>query len=117
MTPDQVMASYRRSLDQAIRVRRYTGSGANRPRWDVTVMGQAIGYQPHELIAGSGIQQGDRKVILLAQDLIDRQFPLPLVKGDKLILWGKQEVNVEAIDDSTRRIGNTLIAYEVQARG
>lgn len=117
MTPEQCRATYRRFLDQVgevVLIRRYTGAGASRPRFDVSVKARVVEYEPNEL-AGL-IVQGDRKLIVLAQDLIDAQFPIPLRKGDKAVVRGK-ELNIEAPDDNTRRVRGELIAYELQVRG
>ncbi|MCA0032760.1 hypothetical protein [Mesorhizobium sp. B263B2A] len=117
MTPTEIKTSYRRILSEVgepILIRRYTGSGANRPRFDAPVLARVVGYQPHELVGT--LVQGDRKLIVLVEDLIDAQFALPVVTGDKAVIRGV-ECNIEAADDSTRRIGTTLIAYELQVRG
>lgn len=116
MNAERVIASYRRACDRHLEVRRYTGAGTARPQITAAVMGFVNNYQPHELVAGSGIQQGDRKAIVVVQDLIEKQFPLPLRRADKLLLDGR-EVNIEAVDDESRRIGDTLVAYELQIRG
>lgn len=116
MTPEAVISSYRRALDQHLTVRRYAGTGSNRAHFDVGVAGDVTGYQPHELVPGSVIQQGDRKVLLLVEHLIDRQFALPVTTADKVVVRGR-ELAIIAVDDSTRRIGDTLIAYELQCRG
>lgn len=117
MTPDEVKASYREAMDASCTVfaiRRYTGSGVNRPRFDVNVRGRITGYAPHELVGA--VQQGDRKVIVLVEDLIAAQFPLPVTANDKLILLGK-EIAIITVDGSTRSVQGVLIAYELQARG
>ena len=117
MTPEAAKASYRRALNaagQTVFIRRYTGSGENRPHFDAPVMARVTGYEPDELVGT--IQQGDRKVIVLADDLIAAHIPLDLKKGDKVVVRGK-ELNIEVADDSTRRIQGVLIAYELQARG
>lgn len=117
MSPDAVRHAYKRALDlvgEAVIVRRYTGTGQNRPKFDAAVMARVVDYEARELIGG--IQQGDRKVILLAEDLARAQFDLPLVKGDKVVVRGK-ELNIEAPDDSTRRVAGVVVAYELQVRG
>ncbi|EHK56905.1 hypothetical protein [Allomesorhizobium alhagi] len=116
MTPDSIKASYRRALGafEEIVIRRYTGAGANRPYFDAPVLARVTGYEPKELVGT--IQQGDRKLIVLADDLIAAQVPLDLKKGDKAVVRGK-ELNIEAADDSTRRVAGVLIAYELQVRG
>lgn len=117
MTPDQVKASYRRAVDEAgetITFRRYTGSGASRPHFDADLRARVTGYAPDEMVGE--IQQGDRKIIALAEDLIAAQVPLDLRRGDKVIVRGV-EMNIEAADDSTRRLQGVLIALEIRARG
>lgn len=117
MTPDEVLASYREAMDACcgvFAIRRYTGAGVNRPRFDVDVRGRVTGYQPNELVGS--VQQGDRKVIVLVEDLITAQFPLPITANDKLILLGK-ELAIVSVDSSTRRVQGVLIAYELQVRG
>lgn len=117
MTPDSVKSAYRRMLDivgEPVLIRRYTGAGTNRPKFDATVQARVTEYDPSELIGS--IQQGDRKLIVLADDLIEAQFALPLRKGDKAVVRGR-ELNIEAPDDNTRRVNGVLIAYELQVRG
>ncbi len=75
--------------------------------------------------AGSGVevaaltfQKGDRKVIVLAEDVVSAGVPLPLSIGanTKLVIRGK-ELAIKAIDDNTRRLGGELVAYEMQVGG
>jgi len=117
MTPASVQSSYCRMLAQIgenVTIRRYTGAGIGRPYFDCAVRARVADYQPHELV--DGIVQGDRRLIVLAQDLIDRQFALPVRVKDKVIVRGA-ELNVEAVDDSTRRVAGVLVAIELRARG
>ena len=117
MTPEALKASYRRAMNEAgetVKIRRYTGAGSNRPWFECEVMARVTGFEPEELVGA--IVQGDRKLIVLAEDLIAAQFPLPIVKGDRAIVRGK-ELNIEAADDSTRRVAGVLVAYQLQVRG
>lgn len=117
MNAADVADSYRRMIEdngEPVFVRRYTGLGVNRPRFDAQVRAKVAGYAAEELVGG--VVQGDRKVILLVQDLIDRQFALPITASDKVVVRGK-ELAIIAPDDSTRRVDNVLIAYELTARG
>lgn len=116
MTPDEARDSYRRAMDVAgetILIRRYTGAGTNRPRFDATVRARVVDYVPHELIGT--VVQGDRKLIVLVEDMVAAQIPLDLRAGDKVVVRGK-ELNIQAADDNTRRIAGELIAYELQVR-
>jgi len=68
-----------------------------------------------ELLKRDPLSAKHRKVILLAEDLINAGTPPP-VSGDKLVIRGR-EVNIQAVDDNTRRDGVELIAYVIQCRG
>lgn len=118
MTPDSIKASYRRMLDavgEPVYLRRYVGAGPNRPRFDYgPITARVTEYSPAELVGN--IEQGDRMAILLAEDVIAAELPVPLVTNDKLVVRGK-ELNIQAVDDNTRRVRGVLIAYELQVRG
>jgi len=79
---------------------------------DAAVRCRSSGYDAQEL--GGGIVQGDVKVIALAEDFETAGWEPR--KGDQATL-GTKLVSVEAVDRETRRVGETLIAYEIQARG
>lgn len=114
ITAAQIKAAYARDLAEPIIVRRYTGTGASRPRFDVEVRGKATQYGAEELIAA--VQQGDQKVFVLVDDLIAAQFPLPVVVNtDKVVVKGKE---LAIINPGERKAPDgTLVAYELQARG
>jgi hypothetical protein len=117
VTPEQCRATYRRMMalvGEKVLIRRYTGTGANRPRFDAEVMARVTEYEPQELVGT--IVQGDRKLIVLHEDLERAQFATPIKKGDKAVVRGK-ELNIEAPDDNTRRVQGELIAWELQCRG
>jgi hypothetical protein len=117
MNPDTVKANYRRAMDmvgEMVTIRRYVGAGANRPWFDCDVRARVMDYKPNELVGS--IVQGDRRLVILHEDLVTAQFALPLAKDMKARVRGK-ELNIEAVDDSTRRVGGQLIAYELQVRG
>lgn len=120
MTPAETKQSYITAMDNAgdpaanVSIRRFTGVGTSRVPTDTSARARVVGYQERELVGG--IQQGDRKVILLADDLIDAGFVPPITANDKLIVRGKQ-LSIVSVDDSTRRVQGILIAYELQARG
>lgn len=116
MTPQQIRADYAATFDRVgefVVVRRFTGAGQNRPRFDYEARARVMGFDPRDLVGN--IIEGDRKVILLAEDLIAAQCPLPLVVGDNLkaVVRGK-EVSIKAVDDNTRRVAGVLIAIELR---
>lgn len=113
----RVKAAYKRSLTrvgQTISVRRYSGTGPARAKVDTPAKARVTGYDPEELIGT--IVQGDRKVIVLVEDLIENGFTLPVTTNDKLVVDGK-ELAIQAVDGNTRKVAGVLIAYEIQARG
>jgi hypothetical protein len=117
VNPDAIKNMYARHLDQAgeiVVVRRYTGSGLNRPRFDAEARARVEAYVPSELVGT--IQQGDRRIVLYEEDLIKAQFPLPVTAQDKLIIRGR-ELSIVAVDDNTRRLQGELMSLEIQARG
>lgn len=108
---------YRQELDQYgewIAIRRYAGLGASQTWLDVAVRARVKGFLPEELVGS--IQQGDRKLIVLAEDLTGYSPPRVILLSDKAIVRDR-ELAIIALDDNTRRIGATLIAYELVARG
>lgn len=116
MTPDEIKADYRAAMaeiGEPILIRRYTGAGANRPRFDAEVRARVMAYEPNEL-AGN-IVEGERKAVILVEDLIAAQIALPLVVGDNLkaVVRGK-EVAIKAVDDNTRRVATELVAIELK---
>lgn len=119
MTPDQAKAMYLRRLGtfELVSIRVYTGTGTSRPRFDYEgLRARVVEFNPEELVGG--IVQGDRKVIVLAEDVVSAGVPLPLSIGanTKLVIRGK-ELAIKAIDDNTRRLGGELVAYEMQVGG
>lgn len=118
MTPDEARAMYRREVSEngeTVTLRRINPSPT--PSTDKSVLARVVGYAPNELVGG--IQQGDRKVIVLAEDVENTGFPVPIKTGgsDKIVLASGRVLNIQAVDDNTRRVGGILIAYEITARG
>jgi hypothetical protein len=113
MTADELKAHYAAELVETIIVRRYTGSGSNRPKFDAEVRGKAWGYSATELIGS--IQQGDQRVLILVDDLIAKGFALPVTSSDKLVVKGKE---IAIVSPGHRKAPDgTLVVYDVQARG
>lgn len=119
MTPDQAKVMYVRRLGdfETVSIRIYTGAGSSRPRFDYEgLRARPVDFNPAELVGG--IVQGDRNVIVLAEDVINAGVPLPLSTGanTKMVIRGR-ELTIKAVDDNTRRLGGELIAYEMQVGG
>lgn len=114
MDANAVKASYKRVLDSTVTVRRYSGTGLSRTHVDADAAAQVTGYAPHEVMGG--ILQGDRRVILYADDLVGGSVSQPILITDKILVRGK-ELAIMAVDDSSRRVNDALIAYQLQVRG
>lgn len=112
MKPADVIADYRAVLAEVGET--VTVSRTNPPPLaptDVQALARVTGYTLDEL--QPGVEQGRRKVVLLAEDVT---FDPPLRAGDKVTVRGTV-LNIDSVDDNTRRVGGTLIAYELQASG
>lgn len=96
-----------------IRLRPAVGTG--RPQIDVEVRARVTGYTPQQLVGG--IVQGDRKIIILVEDLTAKQVRLARVTVGQWIMVRGTELSIMAMDDSTHRDGTELIAIELNARG
>jgi hypothetical protein len=120
MTPEAARATYRRLIGEngeTVLIRRYTGTGSGaRPTSEWSGRARVIGYDAAELIGG--IVQGDRRIILLHEDLVAGGCPLPIQTGAnwKAVVRGV-ELQIKAVDDNTRRIAGELIAHEIRAGG
>lgn len=117
MTAEEARQMYRDQMvlhGEDIAIRRYSGTGVDRTSDDRACRARVMGYAPDELIGS--ITQGDRKIIVLAEDLEGESPAFTIVKGDKAIVRSV-ELAIMGVDDSTRRIGDVLIAYELTARG
>lgn len=119
MTPNQAKAMYLRRLGdfETVAIRVYTGVGASRPRFDYEpIRARAVDFAPEDLVGG--IVQGDRNLIVLAEDVLSAGVPLPLAvsANTKIVIRGR-ELAIKAIDDNTRRLGGELIAYEIKVGG
>ncbi len=112
MTAAEIKEAYARELKETIVVRRYTGTGANRPRFDVAARGKARLYAATELVGT--ISQGDWNVLVLVEDLIAAQLALPITTNDKVIVEGREIAIVAA--NSRKAPDGTRIAYDCQAR-
>lgn len=116
MTPDSARAHYRRMMNGAggeeIAIRIYTGTGSGRPYVDHTMRARVRAYEAQELVGP--IVQGDFEIILLAEDVTAAGVTLSTGANCKAFVRSK-EAQIKRIDDNTRRINGTLVAYEMTA--
>ena len=79
-----------------------------------TVRARVIEFAPDQLVGP--IVQGDRKLIMLAEDVAGTGVTLALTSNCKVLVRGK-ELQVKSIDDNTRRVDGVLMAYELVVGG
>lgn len=116
MTPARARATWRRQITkhgETVVLRRVVDTG---PNIEKTVRAKVAGYEPDEL--GGNIQQGDRKIIVLEEDVAAQGFPVPFKENsvDKVVVRGKT-TTIQAVDDNTIRVAGQLIGYVIRSRG
>lgn len=73
-----------------------------------------MGLSPKDMIAG--IEQRQKNVIVLYEDLARARFPFPITNSDRAIVVG-EPCGIQLRDDATRRHDNEIIGYELQIIG
>jgi hypothetical protein len=117
MTPATARRIWKRAISahgETITLRRTNPSPA--APTSASVRARVMGFAPEELVGG--INQGDRKVFILAEDVESAGFPTPIRAGssDRILVRGKT-LMIQSVDESSARIGDTLIAYELRVTG
>jgi hypothetical protein len=116
MTPDEARAMYRRQIanGQTVTLRRVSGAMQTVVA-TVTVRARVTAYSPEEMVGG--FQQGDQRIVFLAEDI--GAFPVPIrADGSRdQIVIGSSVFGVYAVDNRTRSVAGELIAYELRVRG
>jgi len=105
--------SYAQVLEETVIVRRYTGSGTSRPKFDAQCRARASVYNFTELVGS--VQQGDQKVVVLVADLTRNGLTMPVTTNDKAVVAGKELQIVAPL--ARKAPDGSLIAYELQVRG
>jgi len=73
MTPERITALIAQ-FGQPVTLQRVTGT-TTQIQHEVVCRAIVRGYEPHELISGSGIVQGDRSVVITNSEIADAQWP------------------------------------------
>lgn len=108
MTPAAARAMYRRQIKNGETVTLTRGATS------VSVRAKPSNNAPSELVGA--IDQRDRFFIVLYDELVAADFPVPPAKGDRLTFAGNT-LAVQAVDQATRRVAGEQIAYDIVARG
>lgn len=113
MNAEAISKSYARVLKETIIIRRYTGSGPTRPKFDAQCRGRATPYAVDELIGG--IVQGDQRIIVLVADLVKNGLTMPITTNDKAVVIGRETAIIAPL--ARKAPDGSLVAYELQCRG
>lgn len=81
---------------------------------DYKIDTQEIGQEGFKATSPGAITQGDREVLVMADDLANAGFPLPLQKGDRLTAETGEKMNIARIDGLKRAVGGCI---EIVAAG
>jgi hypothetical protein len=98
------------TVGENVIIRNY--SGTTETYTDATVRARVVDFSPDQLVGA--IVQGDRKLIMLAADVVGVE--LTATQNCKVVVRGK-ELQVKSVDDNTRRVQGDLIAYEIVVGG
>ena len=121
-----MQSAYRRAIQRTgelVTVRRVSGTAPRTASFSVEVYANVQTYAPETTEPSEagysasqlgGITQNDRKVIIVAQDLADARFPLPVQKNDKIVLANGDVLNVTGVDEHKRQLAG---AIELTAAG
>lgn len=111
MTPDNARALYRRQIGASGEVVTLArGSGPAVP-----ALARFTNPAANELI--DTLDQTQQVAIVLAEDLVAGGFPVPPGKNDVLATADGQELVVQFVDATTRRVAGETIAYGLTVVG
>lgn len=114
MTPAQMRGVYARMMARSGEtISLVRGFGGGSPVTVTGIRARSTGYQADEVVGA--IQQGERRFILLAEDVEGTALVEPQV-NDRVV-WRGRNLAVKEVHDATRRVGGTAIAYEVRVQG
>lgn len=100
------------TVGENVIVRTYVGTSESYT--DKTVRARVVEFSPDQLVGA--IVQGDRKLIMLAEDVEGTGITLSATQNVKVLVRGK-ELQVKSVDDNSRRVGGVLMAYELVVGG
>lgn len=114
MTPAAARDMYRRHLSaHGETISLVRGFGGVNPITVTGLRARVKGYEPNEVVGA--IQQGERHVILLAEDVAATALSAPAI-NDRVI-WNGKTLTVKEVNDATRRIRGVAIAYDLKVQG
>lgn len=125
MSDAAALSTYRRAIarrGREVTFRRISGEAPNTSTFEATVRALVQTYAaapPLAAFAGEGeVSKGERRIIVLDEDLAAKHFPLPLAKNDKAFVDGIAredgrarpiELNIMSADAWTREIAGATV--------
>lgn len=108
-----VKEAYAEKLRDLVGIRRYTGTN---PRVSFTryCRARVLGVKPEQIIGNVG--QNSMTAIVLWEDLVKKQFPIPVTDKDFAVVNGK-EVKIQYVDTNTIKDGMDIIALKIIIAG
>ena len=116
MTPAEIRAEYLDAIStvgEDVMIRLYAGTSESFADHG-PVRARVVEFNPDQLVGA--IVQGDRKLIMLAEDIETIGVSLVATQNCKVLVRGR-ELQVKAVDDSSRRVQGVLMAYEITVGG
>lgn len=96
---------------EAVTLRRYASNGSYT---DVPLRARVRGFLPEELVGG--ISQGERRVLLSAEDVEAAGIAGGVKVNDRIVIRARA-LNVIVVDDSTHRAAGILNGFELRVAG
>ncbi|MFT4098623.1 MAG: hypothetical protein QM651_16010 [Rhodoblastus sp.] len=81
---------------------------------DYRIDTQEIAQEGFKPTSPGAITQGDREILVMADDLATAGFPLPLLKGDNIVAETGERMNIVSVDARKRTIAGCI---EIKASG
>lgn len=72
--------------------------------------GQEAAQEGFSTSSGGAITQGDRQIFVMAADLMAAGFPLPLMKGDRVLIETGETLVLSSVDALKRAIAGCIEA-------
>jgi hypothetical protein len=114
MNADAIKAAYAANLHETVVVRRFSGAGPLRSRFDVSARARVLpDSEARKLVAD--LKVAELVVILLVDDLILCGLTLPLLDGDKVVVKGAELG--QAMHECRTAPDGTPVAYVLRVGG
>jgi hypothetical protein len=100
---------------QAVTLRRLSGTGGSQTATDVACTAVVAWLGSADLVAGSGLMQGDRRVTITDHEIAAAAWPGPPRKNDRVVIAGAVTAIVAPVE--TRRHAGQVDRHVMIVRG